>query len=245
MGKDFSYAKVLLQRIFVATVCAGAIQMSMAGGPQPAMQVLNSALPGGVNGLTYQSKLYAGGGVGPYTWALLPGSVLPTGTLFQFSSGGVLSGTPTTTGSYSIVVQATDANGKRASRSYTLTISNSGITTSSLPSGVKGVRYNAGGNRRRRSVFLDYHFGFDRKIAEWSIHEFFRNHIRDAKCRWIPGVHGSGNRFERFAFFPNARHQHSDAVNRIGIRIAYGHNRKILQGVTGSVGGGNRLTLGR
>jgi len=143
MKRDFSHARVLLPWTVVLILCSAAIQLSVAWAPQPAIQVLNSALPSGVNGSAYQAKLYASGGAGPYTWALLPGSVLPTGTLFQFSAGGVLSGTPTTTGSYSIVVQATDANGRQGSRSYTLTISNSGITTTSLPSGVKGIAYNA------------------------------------------------------------------------------------------------------
>jgi len=41
------------------------------------------------------------------------------------------------------VVQATDANGKQGNHSYTLTISNSGVTTTSLPSGIKGVAYNS------------------------------------------------------------------------------------------------------
>jgi len=143
MKNQFSNARVLRPWIVVATFCVAAIQMSVAGAPTPAIQVLNNALPSGVNGLAYQAKLYASGGVGPYTWALLPGSVLPTGNLFQFSSGGVLSGTPTNSGNYSIVVQATDANGKQGSRSYTLTISNSGITTTSLPSGIKGAAYKA------------------------------------------------------------------------------------------------------
>ena len=184
MKKDFSHARVLLRWIFVVTVCAAAIQMSVAWAPQPAIQVLNSALPSGVNGLAYQAKLYASGGIGPYTWALLPGSVLPTGTLFQFSTGGVLSGTPTTTGSYSIVVQATDANGKQGSRSYTLTISNSGITTTSLPSGIKGVAYNA--TLSATGGVAPYSWtiapGQPGKLPNGLSHEFFRSHIRDARA---------------------------------------------------------------
>ncbi len=57
---------------------------------------------------------------------------LPAG--LTFSSTGVLSGTPTTSGTFNLMIAATDGLGATTSRSYTLTISPAiVITTASLP----------------------------------------------------------------------------------------------------------------
>lgn len=49
------------------------------------------------------------GGTAPYTWTVAPGSTLPAG--LSFSSAGVLSGTPTTPGTYTWSVKVTDSTG--------------------------------------------------------------------------------------------------------------------------------------
>jgi hypothetical protein len=58
-------------------------------------------------------------------------------------SGGVLSGTPTQTGSFNITVTATDQNGCSGSSSYSLTIACATISVgpANLPAGTAGVAY--------------------------------------------------------------------------------------------------------
>ncbi len=67
----------------------------------------------------YSATLAATGGTSPYTWSLSNGT-LPAG--LSLSTAGVISGTPTTSGSSSFTVKVTDANGKTATQSLSLTV---------------------------------------------------------------------------------------------------------------------------
>jgi PKD repeat protein len=78
-----------------------------------------SPLPDGVIGVSYNQTITASGGAPPYTFSVTAGSLPPGLTL---SSGGVLSGTPTTAGSYSFTVSASDGSQCTGSRAYTVTI---------------------------------------------------------------------------------------------------------------------------
>ena len=71
------------------------------------LSITTSALNAGTYGTNYSATLAATGGVGPYTWTANGGSLPPGLTL---TPAGVLSGTPTATGNYNLVVTATDAN---------------------------------------------------------------------------------------------------------------------------------------
>jgi large repetitive protein len=66
-----------------------------------------AALPAGVAGASYTTTLQATGGVPPYTWTVNSGSTLPAG--LTLTSAGVLSGTPTSGGSYSFGITVTDS----------------------------------------------------------------------------------------------------------------------------------------
>ena len=87
----------------------------------------------------------ATGGRAPYIWSLTSGT-LPPG-LSLTPGTGVISGTPTTTGSYPITVQVTDSETTPATAtgSFTITINPIPplqVTTSSLTVGTQGVRYS-------------------------------------------------------------------------------------------------------
>ncbi|RAI75359.1 hypothetical protein HMF3257_16350 [Spirosoma telluris] len=71
----------------------------------------------------FSQSFTASGGSGQYSYSVVS-SNLPTS--LSVSSAGVLSGTPTQTGSYSVLVQVSDANGcvGVASAAYSLTVSN-------------------------------------------------------------------------------------------------------------------------
>ncbi len=85
------------------------------------------------------TQVTATNGVAPFTWAasgLPPGMSINAGT-------GVITGTPSATGSYTIVVTVSDSAGGVATRNYSVLINNApSITTSSLPDGEQGRPYS-------------------------------------------------------------------------------------------------------
>lgn len=77
-----------------------------------------STLPNGQAGTAYTSTTMTGaGGLAPYSWSA---SGLPAG--MSMTSAGVLRGTPTASGTFTVVVTVADTAGGVATRSYTLTI---------------------------------------------------------------------------------------------------------------------------
>jgi hypothetical protein len=100
------------------------------------------ALPGGVLGNLYNQNLSAGGGSAPYQFSLSSGSLPPGLTLSQ---SGLLSGVPSTRGSYGFTITATAADRCPGIRVYTLTITYpcSRIELNpTLPVGTVGQPYN-------------------------------------------------------------------------------------------------------
>ncbi|MDB6120965.1 MAG: hypothetical protein JWO08_4746, partial [Verrucomicrobiaceae bacterium] len=104
-----------------------------------------SPLAPGTVGVAYSRTLVASGGNSPYVWSIASGT-LPTG--LSFSSGGVISGTPTVATSgvngANFVVQATDATGCITTISYNLKVCPviSITPASPLTAGTVGVVYN-------------------------------------------------------------------------------------------------------
>jgi pseudomonalisin len=78
------------------------------------IQITTSSLPDATNGVSYSATFTAIGGVAPYLWTILSGS-LPPG--LSLSTSGVISGTPTTPGVYNFTVQVTDTIGNSAALS--------------------------------------------------------------------------------------------------------------------------------
>lgn len=100
-----------------------------------------SSLPSGTVGSSYSQTMSASGGTAPYTWAII-GSGVPGLTM---SSAGEFAGNPTTGGTYSIVVRATDAAAYTKDVTFSVTIAwqTLTITTSAaLPSGIINIAYS-------------------------------------------------------------------------------------------------------
>ena len=100
-----------------------------------------SSLPSATIGVPYNQTIIASGGNAPYTYSVSNGILKPGFTLN--TTTGVLSGTPTTPGTFTFTVTATDANGCQTSIQYTLTCCPViTLTPATVPDGIVGVPYN-------------------------------------------------------------------------------------------------------
>lgn len=108
---------------------------------QSELAVSTTSLPAGTVGISYSTALAASGGTPPYTWSLLNGA-LPPG--LGLSSSGVISGTPSTSGTFNFSVQVDDSepSGQIATAQLNIAINTIGITTQSLPAATVNVPYS-------------------------------------------------------------------------------------------------------
>ena len=86
------------------------------------MSVATQSLPGGTVGKAYTAKLTTSGGQSTFHWSVTSGT-LPPG--LKLSGAGVLSGKPTTAGSYTFTVQVLDSakpTPHSASQTFTITV---------------------------------------------------------------------------------------------------------------------------
>ncbi len=110
----------------------------------PIITVNPASLPNGSVGTPYSQTVSGSGGTSPYTFSVSSGS-LPTGLLLN-SSTGAIAGTPTTVGTFTFTITATDATGCTGSRLYTITIASPGcpaivLSPTTLPPGQILVPY--------------------------------------------------------------------------------------------------------
>jgi len=84
------------------------------------LSLITQSLPDGTPGVAYNQSISASGGLSPYNYSIIAGS-LPAG--LTLSVAGVLSGTPSAAGTYTFTVQVTDANLESVSRDYSLKVS--------------------------------------------------------------------------------------------------------------------------
>jgi len=110
----------------------------------PTITVGPKSLPAAMFGVLYSQALLATGGNAPYTFSVSSGA-LPPG--LSMSNSGLISGTPTATGTFNFTVLATDANGCPGSRSYVLVITGGMCPTVTvnpaiLPPATAGMPYS-------------------------------------------------------------------------------------------------------
>jgi large repetitive protein len=107
--------------------CPGLITYTIVVAPAscPLITIAPPTLPSGSVDVPYSQQLTASGGSGAYTFTVSSGT-LPAG--LTLSPGGLLSGTPTTTGSPTVVIQANDGNGCPGLITYTIVIA-TGVPT--------------------------------------------------------------------------------------------------------------------
>jgi hypothetical protein len=99
--------------------------------------ITTTSVPGGSTGTPYSATITTVGGTAPYTYRITSGTVPPGLTL---APDGTLSGTPTAAGTYTFIVQSTDAHGATDTQQMTVTISApTSATTQGPPVGVLGT----------------------------------------------------------------------------------------------------------
>lgn len=110
----------------------------------PSPSVTTTTLPNGTVGAAYSATLQESGGVSPFTWSIVAGT-LPNGLTLAASTGAI-SGTPTTPGTSNFTVQAADSSvpQQTATKALSITITPPplAIATASLPDGVVGTPYS-------------------------------------------------------------------------------------------------------
>ena len=131
----------------ISPVAGAPVSTTVTGGGCPTIVLSPSTLPNGAEGAFYSESITASGGTGTYFFTVTGGALPPE---LSLSSGGVLSGIPTSDGTYSFTVRATDTSECSGSQAYTVTISAesggcSTITLSppTLSNGSPGVPYSA------------------------------------------------------------------------------------------------------
>ncbi len=106
-----------------------------------AMSVTTATLANGTVGATYSQTLSATGGATPYIWTVSAGT-LPAG--LTLSTGGVISGVPTTVGTKALTFKVTDSNSTTTTKPLSITIIGTAvnITTTTLAGGTVNTPYS-------------------------------------------------------------------------------------------------------
>jgi hypothetical protein len=133
-----------LARTGAVTLDSNNVSQSSCVGACPVIAISPATLPGGTVGVAYSQTLTGSGGTAPYVFTVRSGT-LPAG--LTLTSAGVLSGTPTTAGSSTVTIRATDANGCFAERTFIIFINAAGcpaitLSPATLPTGFVGLPYN-------------------------------------------------------------------------------------------------------
>jgi hypothetical protein len=81
--------------------------------------ITTTTVPSGTQHVPYSATLAAVGGTAPYTWSLASGS-LPPG--LALSPSGMISGTPTVSGSFSFTVEVTDSVSGTTTQAFTIAV---------------------------------------------------------------------------------------------------------------------------
>jgi titin len=98
-------------------------------------------LSGGEVDVPYDAVPSTSGGTGPFAWSITEGSLPPGLTVTPTT--GEISGTPTTAGTSTFDLNATDSLGNAVSQAESLTVTDDpGITSQAFPAGEVGVSYD-------------------------------------------------------------------------------------------------------
>lgn len=131
--------------VTAASVANSAVTATVTITIDAVFQFESASLPVATVGLPYNGVISTEGASGPFTWTIISGSLPPGLTMASSDSASVnITGTPTTAGTSTVTIQATDSTGSPISKTFTITVNPPpGLTiqTTSLPNGTVGVQY--------------------------------------------------------------------------------------------------------
>ena len=108
--------------------------------PTSSIVVLPASLSAMTAGTVFSETLTSSGGTGPYTYSVSTGA-FPTG--LSINSAGVISGTPTQRGSYSVGIRSQDSLGAFTIKGYTGTVAAASLTlVSGTGTAIQGVAFS-------------------------------------------------------------------------------------------------------
>ena len=120
----------------LSTMATQALSVNVFSPPQ----IATVSLPNGTATVAYSQTLTATGGETPYSWTNVSGT-LPPG--LSLATNGLISGMPTTIGTFNFTAKVTDALSVTATQALTLTILPPlVVTTVSLPNATTAVAYS-------------------------------------------------------------------------------------------------------
>jgi len=97
----------------------------------PPVEIVTSTLAPANKGVSFNQQLNAAGGKPPYIWTI-SGGALPAG-LNLAAATGVISGTPSASGSFSFTVTATDADSHTASKAFSIVVAAPPLSVAAVP----------------------------------------------------------------------------------------------------------------
>ncbi len=96
----------------------------------PTPSILTNSLPSGLLNSAYSQTLKASGGVPPYAWSIHSGA-LPEGLSLNGLTGKI-SGTPSKTGTYSLMIKATDSQTSSVMKAFSIAIKDVDLIVTSV-----------------------------------------------------------------------------------------------------------------
>ena len=169
----------------------------VAGSGDSRPNILTTSIAGGSVGTSFYQLMQASGGDGLIVWSISSGS-LPLG--LTLSGGGILSGTPTTIGSYTFTMRVTDSDSTgpdSAEKSFTLVVASAGgaklsistVKAYSTTSGKTSYSYDGNTSTRWSSTVKSKNpntngtnFGTDCTWIWWDLGE--NKNLSSVKLNW-------------------------------------------------------------
>ena len=99
---------------------SGTTNFNIKIAPSGTLQITDTSLPDGTNGVAYSDTVQAVGGTVPYAWSI-SGNSLPLGLTLNQTTGEI-SGTPTANGNFSFTIRVTDNANPVNSNTQNLTL---------------------------------------------------------------------------------------------------------------------------
>jgi hypothetical protein len=143
---NYSFGVSVVDSSSAAQSATATVTLSVASAPvtPTPLTITSSSLPSSTVSSGYSNSLQASGGTAPYTWSFLSGN-LPAGLSLNTSTG-LISGTPTASGTANFTVAVADASSPAQTKSVTLSLvvapSALTIASSSLPPGTQSTNYS-------------------------------------------------------------------------------------------------------